>query len=162
MDMSGDVSELRLALGKRIAEFVATKYPTKIAAAEAIGWTTDQINAWIAGRAKVPYEALYRLSAGSDDDLSWLCLGPRKVQTFQPARQRPFQETVLREVLTALAGVTAKDGITFRPDSFADLVFDLHDYVCEQRNREGADANANELGSITHFIRLAAQGRQSP
>lgn len=162
MDMSGGVSELRLALGKRIAEYVATRYASKTAAAEAIGWTTDQINSWIAGRSKVPFEALHRLSAGADDDLIWLCIGPRKVLPFQAPRQRPFLEEVLKDVLVALAEVIEEDGVTFRPDRFAELVFDLHDYLCDQRNRDGADSQPEALGNVTHFIRIAAQARRQP
>ena len=158
MDMSEGVGEFRLALGQRIAELITNKYGTKIAASEAIGWSTDQINKWIAGSVKVPLEALWLLSQGSNADFSWLCQGPRNVVPLRFPRERPFQEPVLRDVLIALADIICNEGVTFQPEQFPGLVFDLHDYVCERRAK---DAGAADLEGITHFVSHALRAQRS-
>ncbi|WP_372395153.1 helix-turn-helix transcriptional regulator (plasmid) [Azospirillum sp. HJ39] len=157
MDMSGDVSAFRIALGKRIAE-VVSKYATKAAAAETAGVTVEQLNKWIAGTVKVPLEALWRLAEGSNIDLSWLCVGQRNVVSIRLPRERPFQEPVLRDVLMALAEVIGSEGVTFQPDHFPGIVFDLHDYVCDRRAKGADDA---DLGGITHFISLGMRAQRS-
>jgi hypothetical protein len=156
MDMSEDAGGFRVALGQRIAETVG-KYPTKTAAAEAAGITLEQLNKWINGTVKVPVEGLWRLSRGSHPDFSWLCTGTANVLAIRPPRARPFQEEVLRDVLAAFSRVIASEGVTFDPERFGDLVFDLHDYVVDRRSREGGDA---DLEGITHFISLATRSRR--
>lgn len=155
MDMSEeDVTAFRQLLGQRIAETVG-KFPTKAAAAECAGITAEQINKWIAGTVKVPVEGMLRLARGADVDFCWLCCGPRDVVAIRGGRV--FQEAVLRDVLASLATVIASEGVTFAPDRFAELVFDLHDYVIQRRAQDGAEA---DLQGIAHFITLAARSRR--
>lgn len=157
MDMSDEPTEFRAHLGRRIAA-VAALYPTKAAAAEAAGISAEQLNKWIAGTVKVPIEGLRGLSQAVDVDFCWLCNGPRDIVVIRSTAGRPFQEAVLRDVLVALADVIASDGVTFHPERFADLTFDLHDYVIERRAKDGAAAA--DLEGIAHFIKAAARSRR--
>lgn len=154
--MSGtDVDSFRRALGERIAT-VTTRYRTKAEAAAAFGCSDDQLSRWITGTAKVPAEALFRVSAVSETDLAWLATGRAEVV---PISQR-IQEPVLREVLTALAEVIADDGVIFAPEAFADLVLALHDDVVERQGRDDATAApAHRMASMKNIIALAKRGR---
>lgn len=156
MDMSDDAAEFRIQLGRRIAEVVA-KFATKTAASEAAGITSEQLNRWIAGQVKVPVDGLWRLAAAADIDFCWLCSGKTNVIPIPPSG-RAFHERVLRDVLMALADVIATEGVTFEPGRFADLAFDLHDYVVERRAQAGADAA--DLAGIARLITHAARARR--
>lgn len=110
-------------------------YPTKVAAAEAVGLTTNQLAKWLAGETKVPVDGLWRLAQGVGANFSWLCTG---IEPGLAANQRLFNEPVLRDVLKAVAMVMKEEDCPFNPDRFASLVFHLHDYVIQQPGREGA------------------------
>jgi predicted site-specific integrase-resolvase len=154
MDMS---DEFRIQLGLRIAEIVA-RFPTKTEAAEVAGVTLETLRKWVAGSVRVPIEGLRRLARGNDDDFSWLCIGARDAsKVIRGPSGRVFHEAVLRNVLAALADVVANKGVTFHPDRFADLAFDLHDYAIKKQIEEGASA---DLEGIAHFITVAARSQR--
>lgn len=160
MWMSAEPSHFRSALGDRIAK-VADQYPTKTAAAEAAGVTLEQFNKWIGGEVKVPVDGLWRLARGAGIDFAWLCAGGAggddKVTPLPDSTGRMLRETPLRDVLDALATVMA-EGVTFSPDRFADLVLDLHDYVIQERARQGAAAV--DVAAVAGVIRLATRSPQ--
>lgn len=49
--------------------------PSKSAAADVCGVSTEQLNKWIKGVVKVPVDALYALSLAADADFNWLISG---------------------------------------------------------------------------------------
>ena len=150
-ETTGEVTRFRAELGQRIAS-VAAMFPTKTAAAEAAGVTPEQLNRWIGGTVKVPTEALWRLAKGQNVDFIWLASGERprsaEITALHPGG-RVIQEAALRDVLMALAEVTASEGLTFKsPDKYADLVLALHDYLIERRARDGAGADLTGMAQI--------------
>lgn len=151
------VSEFRGELGRRIAEAVA-KFHTKSAASAAAGVGVEQLNKWIAGEVKVPVDGLWRLALESGSDFCWLCTGRPSllvdIATPHPTG-RPIQESALREALMSLAEVIISEGMTFRPESFADLTFALHDHVVKLRSQHGTDV---DLSGLANVMRLAARG----
>jgi len=156
MDMSDDTAEFRSQLGLRIAEVVA-HFPTKTEAAEVAGITLETLRKWVAGAVRVPIEGLWRLARGNDEEFSWLCTGSRDAKVIRGPTGRVFHEGVLRDVLVALADVVANKGVTFHPDRFADLAFDLHDYVVKKQIDDGVPA---DLEGISHFITAAARSQR--
>jgi hypothetical protein len=154
-----DTSDFRKELGRRIAETVA-KFPTKSAASKAAGVSVEQLNVWIAGEAKVPAEALWRLAQETGVDFCWLAGGQSSasagVAAIRPGQGRVLQEATLREVLMSLAQVQT-EGVTFAPERFADLVFALHDFLVDQRGKGGTNA---DLSGMANIIALAARSQR--
>ncbi|MBF0375441.1 MAG: hypothetical protein HQL39_18775 [Alphaproteobacteria bacterium] len=137
----------RQELGKRL-EVVTGRFASKTAAASAAGVSVEQFNKWLAGKVKVPAEALWELATIADVDFCWLCGGQ------QPPAPR-VQPEVLREVLAAMLDVMAAEGLAASsPDKFAETCIALHDYVRDQRGRGDSPVDFAALAAI---IRLAAR-----
>ncbi|MGY0794326.1 hypothetical protein ACW7BJ_33680 [Azospirillum argentinense] len=155
MDMQDEEEGFRAQLGRRIGETV-DRYPTKSAAAQAANISVDQLNRWINGTGKVSVEGLWGLARGVDVDFGWLCAGERAAEPIPAVRV--FQVDVLRDVLAAMATVIADEQVTFDPNAYPELVFDLHDYVIDQRARQGAETA--DLSGITRIISLATRSKR--
>lgn len=151
MDMSSETA-LRVLVGQRIAHAVDTNFPSRVAAAEALGMTTEGLRKWINGTVKVPLEGIRRLAKVSRTDMAWLC-GIDIPKPPTKLANGGVMPDVLTDVLRALATVIASDGVHFMPDRFAELVIALHDWAVDQRVRSN---HTPDLAGLADVIRLSA------
>lgn len=73
-DEDAQHAAFRSDLGARIAK-IAARFPTKTAAAETAGVSLEQLNKWIRGEVKVPFEGLKALADAVNVDFSWFLDG---------------------------------------------------------------------------------------
>lgn len=92
-------------LGERIAAVVAL-YPTKTAAAEVAGKSTDTLLAYETGRSVPPFDVLTRLAALKDVRLDWLATGNGGMFVEDDAGKRTAGDAIGRHV----RGLTARTG----------------------------------------------------
>lgn len=145
--MSDKIEDYRAALGARISIAVKQIGKKSEAAAEA-GISVEQLKKWTEGTVKVPAEGLLRLATAANIDFSWLCSGQETSTSLQP--------DILREVLRGIIRIMQKENLQFiDPDKFPELVFVLHDYVRDEREKN----NTVDLDAMSNIIMLSTRRR---
>ncbi|WP_142847583.1 hypothetical protein [Telmatospirillum sp. J64-1] len=149
-----DVETYRRELGERLA-VVTARFPSKGAAAQAAGVTTEQFNKWLAGSVKVPVEGLWRLARSAGVDFKWLCAGGGADLAVHPDNNRALRADVMQDVLQAMIGATRDGDVVYAsPAKFSELALALHDFVIEQRRSSATPVDLAQMGNI---IRLASR-----
>lgn len=76
-------AEFRLTFGERLAQLIR-RYPTRGAASDVAGVTTDMLPKYISGRAKPSFELVARLAAVYGVSLDWLAYGRGPAGEIKP------------------------------------------------------------------------------